>query len=72
MDIQYIDAETRHAPLWWHTQGLSQTASGYGKRLTTSRQALYNGRWYRVYATCFSNAASCWIETKGQRLYLRG
>jgi len=70
--LEYIDTETKDAPLWWHKQGRTQTASGYGLRLTTSKKALYNGRWYRVYAACVSNAASYWIETRGRRLYLRG
>jgi hypothetical protein len=72
LDYLPSDTELRDAPLWWHKQGLMQTASGYGRKLTTSKQALYNGRWYRVYATCISNAASCWIEVKGKRLYLLG
>ena len=65
-DVELIDA-----PLWWHTQGLSQTASGYGAKLTTRHKVKHNGRFYRVYATCFSNCASHWIECQGERLYLR-
>ena len=70
----YLPASTelKDAPLRWHTQGLSQTATGYGLHLTTHHKALYNGRWYRVYAACISNVASHWIETKGRRLYLLG
>lgn len=70
--ITYLpyDTPTREHPLPWQSRGLQQTVSGYGLHLTTSQQAQYNGKWYRVYAACISNVASFWIETKGQRLYL--
>lgn len=58
-------------PLWWHTKGLSQTASGYGKKLTTRYKITHRGRLYRIYATCYSNAASHYIIVKGKNLYLR-
>jgi hypothetical protein len=57
-------------PLWWHLQGLQQTASGYGQRLTTRYKVRHNGRLYRVYATCFSNAASHWIIAGGVKLHI--
>jgi hypothetical protein len=36
---------------------------GYGRKITTQTVARPIGshRFYRVYATCFSNAASYWI-----------
>jgi len=59
----YIDA-----PLWYHTRGLSQTASGYGARLTTARKVrLADGRTRRVYCTIWSNAGTCWIVLNGAR-----
>ena len=55
-------------PLWWHRQGLSQTASGYGKALTSSRCVkLPDGRERRVYVTCYSNAGTAWIRLGGVR-----
>src|SRR5436305_997122 len=45
-------------PPKWMELGLTQTASGYGKRLNSGWMIHYNGRLYRVYATCFSNVAS--------------
>ncbi len=75
MTINYIgnseDLETIEAPLWWHTKGLMQTATGYGRKLTQSYKVKYNGRFYRVYATCFSNVASLYIIVKGENLYIR-
>jgi hypothetical protein len=67
----YLDnSELVDAPLWWHKKGLSQTASGYGRKLTTSHKINYEDRFYRVYATCFSNAASLWFTAKGKRIYI--
>ena len=62
-------SDTIDAPLWWHEQGLTQTATGYGAKLTTRRKIRYKGRLRRVYATCFSNVASCWIQVKGEKIY---
>lgn len=67
----YLDSsELVDAPLWWHLEGLSQTASGYGRKLTTSHKIHYEGKLYRIYATCFSNAASHWFTVKGKRIYV--
>ena len=73
-NIEYLpwDTELKDCPLWFHTAGLQQTASGYGRKLTTSKKALYNGKWYRVYCICFSNIGTCYIISKGKMLYLRG
>ena len=55
-------------PLWWHTRGLSQTASGYGGKLTSARcVVLPDGRVRRVYVTCFSNSGTAWIVLDGCR-----
>lgn len=48
---------------------LLQTArSGYGKKLNTGMWIHFAGRLYRIYATCYSNAASHWFTRKGQRI----
>lgn len=57
-------------PLWWHTQGLTQTATGYGKKLTTNWKISFCGKLYRIYATCFSNAASHWFTIKGRKIHI--
>ena len=41
-----------------------QTASGYGSALPTSYMVKYNGRWQRVKAICYSNAATLYIGKK--------
>jgi len=52
---QYVERELIYAPLWWHKQGLQQTASGYGSKLTTPYKIQYQGRLRRVYARLYSN-----------------
>jgi hypothetical protein len=60
-----------YAPLWWHEKGLSQTASGYGKKLTSPTKVKYNGKLYRVYVICYSNSGSSYIVVKGNKMFLR-
>lgn len=60
--------EVLDRPLWFHTAGLIQTASGYGRRLRSSyclRGADKVVR--RVYITQFSNAGTAWIVYKGEK-----
>lgn len=56
---EYI-AEDR--PLWWQAAGRSFTATGYGRRIPTRWIVRYNGRDRRVYACCYSNAATYYID----------
>lgn len=60
-------------PLWWHLRGLSQTASGYGRKLTSSRCVLLPGekRPRRIYVTCFSNCGTAWVTVKGLEYVVR-
>ena len=74
LDWTYFDEEysIEDRPLWWHLKGLSQTASGYGKKLTSSRVLrLADGRVRRVYVTIYSNAGTAWIVLDGQRRIIR-
>ena len=59
--------------LWWQKQGLQQTATGYGRKLTTVFILHLPNlpRAYRVSAICISNAASFYILKNGARLFLR-
>ena len=65
------DYELEYHPLWWHIRGLQQTATGYGRKLTTPNKVRHNGRLYRVYCIRFSNAGTCYILPGGKPLYLR-
>lgn len=42
-----------------------KTLTGYGKDMPTDTQVFFEGRWRRVYATCYSNAAACHINYNG-------
>lgn len=57
------DLEHEDAPLWWHNQGLSYTASGYGRKIPTrTRVRLPNSRrWRRVYCCIYSNIGTCYV-----------
>jgi hypothetical protein len=59
------EAPLLHEPLWWHTAGLTQTATGYGKKITTPYKVPIGKRKYRVYLTQHSNAGTLWITYKG-------
>ena len=61
-------ADLIEAPMWWHLRGLTQTATGYGRKLNTGRKINFNGRAYRLYATCFSNNASVWFTVRGVKI----
>lgn len=69
MSIQYLKNFTFiDRPLWWHNQGLSQTASGYGRKLTSSRCVkTADGKVRRVYVTCYSNSGTAWVTIKGEQ-----
>lgn len=71
--IEYLPEpyEIIDRPLWWHNAGLSQTASGYGRNLTSRRCVkLPDGRVRRIYITHFCNAGSAWIIVDKRRLWL--
>jgi len=59
--ISGVEYSTIYAPMWYHLKGLTQTATGYGKKLNTSYKVLYAGRERRIYCCCFSNCGTCYI-----------
>jgi hypothetical protein len=75
-DIQrgYISANVGDlvdCPLWWHRQGLIQTSSGYGGKLTSRYKISLDGKLRRLYHTCYGNAASTWFTLKGEKVHVR-
>jgi hypothetical protein len=54
-----VDAMVK--PLWWQEQGLSFTASGYGKRIPTRYMVRLHGKWRRVYCCIHSNSGTCYV-----------
>jgi hypothetical protein len=63
--LEFIDA-----PMWYHTRGLMQTATGYGRKLNTGKKALVGDKAYRVYAICFSNTATYYVIIQGVKIYV--
>lgn len=58
-----------YRPLWYHLRGLSQTASGYGARLTSAYCVRFSdGILRRIYVTQYSNAGTAWIMLAGKRV----
>ena len=54
-------------PLEWQRRGLQQTASGYGRKLTSTRCVrLSDGRVRRIYVTIYSNIGTAWINLNSQ------
>ena len=74
--IIYLDGKftAKQVLLPWQRMGLQQTRDGYGKKLTTTWMIRRHGetRWRRVYAVCFSNAASHYVLIKGEPYFLAG
>ena len=46
------------------------SATGYGPKLPTAYRVRYAGRWRRVYAICYGNASSVYINVRGAREFL--
>ena len=67
---EYVDMELVDSPLWWHEQGLQQTASGYGRKLTQRYKVHYAGKLRRVYLSICSNIGSLYVIVDGQARYL--
>lgn len=57
-------------PLWFHTQGLQYTATGYGKRIPTEYMVRFNGRWRRVYCCIYSNSGTLYIGKLKDNLFI--
>ena len=58
------------APMWFHTRGLMQTATGYGKKLRTAYKVGIGNRAYRVYCHCMSNIGSLYIIIQNERVWI--
>jgi hypothetical protein len=74
MNIQYVDYKAEDIVtklLPWQQQGLQETATGYGSKLTTTKMLRINNKLYRIYCICYSNSGSCYIIKNGVRLFVR-
>jgi len=57
------DLPHKESVLWWQAQGLSYTASGYGRKIPTRHMVQLPGspRWRRVYCCIVSNIGTCYV-----------
>ena len=68
--ITYLPSNVRVKRFHTPNVGHGSDELGYGRKITTGLKAFHAGKWYPVYATCFSNAASYWIKSNGKTLHL--
>ena len=65
-ELRLVKCAGMHNPmLGFMPKGIRQ--DGYGKKISTEYEVKLNGcgeRWYKVYASCFSNVA-CFYTTQG-------
>ena len=61
-NYDYIDLETKEAPLWHHLKSLMYTATGYGSKIPTIYKVKHNNRWKRVYCHIYSNFGTLYIK----------
>ena len=62
--------EAKEAPTAWQALGLQESATGYGKRLTTRHMVQYRGKWRRVYCCVYSNVGTCYIGKLSDNLII--
>jgi hypothetical protein len=60
-----LDLEWKVELLSWQKQGLSYTASGYGRKIPTTQMVRLPGspRWRRVYCCIYSNIGTCYVTS---------
>lgn len=54
----------------WQKLGLSYTRTGYGNKIPTRYMIQIDGRKYRIYTRCFSNAGTSYIIFKGEEVVI--
>ena len=59
--ISCLKSDLIEKPMWYHERGLLQTATGYGRKLTTDKMIHFNGRLRRIYCAIHSNSGVCYI-----------
>ena len=57
------DIEHKVSLLWWQSQGLTYTRTGYGRKLPTNNMVRLPGdkKWRRVYCCIYSNIGTCYV-----------
>lgn len=58
--------ETKISLLWWQKEGLSYTASGYGRKIPTRWMIKFENRWYRIHCAIWRKSGKLFIRRKGR------
>ena len=68
------DLESKDSPLEHHRLGLMYTATGYGRKIPTTRMVRLPGnpRWRRVYCCIYSNAGTCYVTAGKDWIVIEG
>ena len=75
-NVRYTNCALLHSAKVDLAAPFSRSTSGYGDKLPTRYWIKYGetprqlAAWRRVYAVCWGNASSVYIEMYGERLYL--
>ena len=67
---QYEHREFIYSPLWYHSRGLMQTRTGFGKKLNSGYKVFYAGKLRRVYTWLISNSGVNFVIVKGEQINL--
>jgi hypothetical protein len=64
LEVGGVRVPTQLAVLPWQAAGRSFTATGYGRRIPTTRRVQLPGspRWRRVYVCIYSNAGTAYVD----------
>ena len=65
--FRFMQNDVKISPMYHHINGLSFTASGYGRKIPTQYMVNLGNRWHRVYCVIYSNIGSIYIISKGER-----
>lgn len=63
-------SELLSTPMWWHKHGIQETPTGYGKALNSGLMVWFEGRYRRVYVTCYSNVGTSWFRYQGKKIVI--
>jgi len=66
--MKLIIQDVKRKPLWYHTRGLMQTATGYGPKIVTEYMLRVSNRWHRVYCSIYSNSGTLYILKGGDAI----
>lgn len=64
--------DLEYDPPQWMKRGMQETSSGYGARLNSGYNIMFEGRKRRIYITIYSNNGTAWFHFKGDKVIVSG